>query len=420
MSLASSFYTALSGLDTHAAAMQVVGDNVSNLNTNGFKTSSILFEDVLGSSLGGDFGGNQAGVGAKISSVDGNFTQGSLMTTGVGTDIAISGEGFFIAEEPDTDEQYYTRAGHFSLDNQGYYVNSQGLRVQGYLYDSTGTNLIETLTDIRVDPQSMVPPNATSAVDMVINLDATETATTWNIANPGGTSHYSTAVNIYDTLGQSHNIQLYFTKTADLAWDWNAVIDGSDVQGGTSGTATLFGSGSLLFDTSGQMTSAMPVNLSTGAITFANGIAASATTLDLAGTTQYGSSSAIQNVTQDGFAAGSLSGFSISSEGIISGNFTNGTVRNIAQIGLADFTNLFGLERDGSMLYRATSESGDPLYNRPTVGGLGSISSSMLEESNVDLASEFIRMMILQRGFQANSKVITTTDEMLAQLISIK
>ncbi len=418
MSLASSFYTALSGLDTHGMAMQVVGDNISNLNTNGYKSSSIWFEDVLGGALSGD----QAGVGAKISAVDGNFTQGSLMTTGVNTDIAISGKGFFILEKTGTDEEYYTREGHFNLDSQGYYVNRQGMRVQGYLYDPTGTTLIQTLTDIQIDPQSLVPPSETNAVEMVLNLDATEPASAvgFDIANPGGTSQYFTSLRIYDTLGQAHNIQLYFTKTASMNWDWNAVMDGSDVQGGTPGTAELYGSGSLTFDATGQMTTAMPVNFYTGTITFGNGIAPSATTLDLTGTSQYGSPSAIKSIAQDGFAAGNIAGFTISSDGTINGNYTNGMVRNIAQLGLADFTNLYGLERNGGMLYRATSESGDPLYNRPTVGGLGSISSSMLEESNVDLASEFIKMMILQRGFQANSKVITTTDEMLAQLISIK
>ena len=420
MSLSSSFYTALSGLDTHTVAMQVVGDNIANLNTIGFKGSTALFEDVLGNAMTTVTGVDQTGVGAKVSSIDNNFTQGTLETTGINTDVGITGKGFFVVKDVSTNVNYYTRAGHFNLDTDGYYVTPQGLRVQGYLYDSTGTNLIESLTDIQLTNRNMASPRVTSEASMVLNLDATETALTWDDTNPGGTSNYSTATQIYDSLGNAHNIQIYFTKTGAQAWDWHAMMDGSDVQGGTAGTPVLYGNGSLVFDNNGQLTSAMPANFYTGAITFANGLAASATTLNLAGSTQYGSPSAIQSVSQDGYASGYLSGVVIDSNGTITGNYTNGVTQNIAQLVLADFVNLYGLARQGSQLYMATSESGDPLYDQAGLGGMGSVASGMLEEANVDLAAEFIKMMISQRGFQANSKVITTTDEMMASLIAIK
>jgi flagellar hook protein FlgE len=420
MSLSSSFYTALSGLDTHTVAMQVVGDNIANLNTIGFKGSTALFEDVLGNAMTTVTGVDQTGVGAKVSSIDNNFTQGTLETTGINTDVGITGKGFFVVKDVSTNVNYYTRAGHFNLDTDGYYVTPQGLRVQGYLFDSTGTNLIESLTDIQLTNRNMASPRVTSEASMVLNLDATETALTWDDTNPGGTSNYSTATQIYDSLGNAHNIQIYFTKTGAQAWDWHAMMDGSDVQGGTAGTPVLYGNGSLEFDNNGQLTSAMPANFYTGAITFANGLAASATTIDLAGSTQYGSPSAIQSVSQDGYASGYLSGVVIDSNGTITGNYTNGVTQNIAQLVLADFVNLYGLARQGSQLYMATSESGDPLYDQAGLGGMGSVASGMLEEANVDLAAEFIKMMISQRGFQANSKVITTTDEMMASLIAIK
>jgi flagellar hook protein FlgE len=420
MSLSSSFYTALSGLDTHTVAMQVVGDNIANLNTIGFKGSTALFEDVLGNAMTTVTGVDQTGVGAKVSSIDNNFTQGTLETTGINTDVGITGKGFFVVKDVSTNVNYYTRAGHFNLDTDGYYVTPQGLRVQGYLFDSTGTNLIESLTDIQLTNRNMASPRVTSEASMVLNLDATETALTWDDTNPGGTSNYSTATQIYDSLGNAHNIQIYFTKTGAQAWDWHAMMDGSDVQGGTAGTPVLYGNGSLEFDNNGQLTSAMPANFYTGAITFANGLAASATTLNLAGSTQYGSPSAIQSVSQDGYASGYLSGVVIDSNGTITGNYTNGVTQNIAQLVLADFVNLYGLARQGSQLYMATSESGDPLYDQAGLGGMGSVASGMLEEANVDLAAEFIKMMISQRGFQANSKVITTTDEMMASLIAIK
>ena len=408
-------------MDSNGVAMQVIADNISNLHTSGFKSTSVQFEDVLGMSLEGISGTNRLGVGAKVSSMNPNFIQGTMMTTGIGTDVAINGKGFFIVENTTNNEEYYTRSGHFYMDQYGYYVNPSGFRVQGYLYDSTGTNLIETLSDIQVDRSTMVAPSATAAVDMVLNLDSAETTATFDITAPGTTSHYSTATTIYDSLGQSHTIQVYFTKTANQTWQWNATIDGSDVNGGTAGVLELFGTGTLAFDDTGELQTVMPVDFyTTGGITFANGIDATDIDLDVTGTTQYGANSAIQSISQDGYAAGSISGVGLTEAGKIVGYYTNGVVKNIAQLALADFTNLYGLERAGSMLYKATTSSGAPLVNKPGVNGLGNVSPSMLEESNVDLAAEFIKMIITQRGYQANSKIISTTDEMLAQLISIK
>jgi flagellar hook protein FlgE len=424
MSLQASFFSALSGLDTQSTAMQVIGDNIANLHTNGFKGAGVHFEDVLGQSLNSASGTNATGVGAKVASIDENFTQGTLMTTNVDTDVSLNGRGFFILKDASTNEQFYTRSGHFHIDNEGYYVNTQEKRVQGFIYNDTGTSMVETLADIQIDQANMVDPKVSASVDMVVNLDASETADTFDITDPGGSSQYSTALTIYDSLGKSHTITTYFTKTAAQAWQWNATIDGSDVVGGTAGTPVLFGTGDLAFDTAGALTTTMPVSFYTasgaGAVTFADGIAASAVNIDLTGTTQYGSASAIQSLIQDGYAAGMISGVTINTDGTIVGYYTNGQVKNIAQLVLANFTNLSGLGRSGSMLYQSSPSSGDPLYNKPEVGGMGTISSGMLEESNVDLAAEFIKMIITQRGYQANSKVISTTDEMLAQLISIK
>jgi len=421
MSLAASFYSALSGLDTNSTAMQVVGDNIANQNTNGFKGSSVHFEDILGQSLGAVSGTNATGVGAKVGSVDGNFTQGTLMTTNVDTDLAVNGRGFFILRDASSDAQYYSRDGHFHLDNNGYLINTGGNRVQGFLYNNAGTNVVSTLADIQVGQSSMVDPKITTAVNMVLNLDASATANTFSLADPGGTSEYSTALTVYDSLGKSHVITDYFTKTAAQSWQWNATIDGSDVQGGTPGTPVLFGSGNLAFDgTSGALTSSMPVTFYTGSITFGDGIAASSIDLDLTGTTQFGSPSAIQSVNQDGYAAGQISGISINTDGTIVGYYTNGQVKNLAQLVLANFTNLNGLERSGTMLYKSSTRSGDPLLNKPGIGGMGTVSSGTLEESNVDLAAEFIKMIISQRAYQANSKIISTTDDMLAQLLNVK
>jgi len=420
MSITSSFYSALSGLDAHSIAMQVIGDNIANNHTTGFKSSTAHFEDILGQSLTGVSGSNQTGAGTKVSTVDLDFYQGSFATTNVSTDVAVNGKGFFVVEDSTSDEKFYTRAGHFILDNQGYYVNTQGFRVQGYLYDNTGENLIETLADIQINQNEMIEPKVTSDVEVMVNLDAAESVKTWDPDDAATSCNFSTALNIFDTLGQSHQVQLYFVKTDSQEWEWHAMVDGSDVEGGTAGELEEYGTGTIEFDTSGELTTAMPVTFYTGSFVFANGLTPSATELDFTGTTQYGSESAIQSIVQDGYAPGMVSGMGIDEDGNIIATYTNGTVKNIARLALADFTNINELSRKGSTLYQSTTSSEEALYNKPGVGGMGTVTSSMLEESNVDLAAEFIRMIIVQRGYQANSKVISATDEMLAQLMNIR
>jgi len=420
MSIASSFYSALSGMNSNGVAMQAIADNISNSNTVGFKSSTVQFEDILGMSLEGISGTSHLGVGANVSTMAMSFTQGTLNTTGLGTDLAVNGKGFFIVGDPTSEEQFYTRAGNFHVDSSGYLVNPNGLRVQGYLYDSSGTSLVETLSDIVVDQTDMIPPNTTGEVDMALNLNSASDLKAFDITDPGASSNYSTALTIYDTLGQSHTITVYFSKDSAQTWDWNAVIDGADVSGGVAGVGQLFGTGQIGFDTSGLLSTTMPMNFYTGSITYANGIGATATDVDFTATTQYGSESMIQSLHQDGYAAGTLSGINITPEGNIVGHYTNGEVKSVARLALADFPSLNGLERAGNLLFMGTPDSGDPLVNKPGEGGLGQVASGMLEESNTDLAAEFIKMIITQRAYQANSKIITTTDEMLAQLISVK
>jgi flagellar hook protein FlgE len=422
MSITSSFYSALSGLDSHATAMQVIGDNVANIHTTAFKGSAAHFEDILGQSLSGVTGSSQTGAGAKIATVDLDFYQGSFATTNVSTDVAINGRGFFVVNDSGSEESFYTRAGHFTMDNEGYYVNTQGHRVQGYLYDSSGDNLIETLADIQINQNSMIPPSETASVEVVLNLDASDDNKVWDDSNPYSTCNFSTALNIYDSLGQSHQIQVYYTKTSDQNWAWHAMIDGDDVSGGTAGVLEDYGAGVLTFDADGQLTTVMPATFydDTPGLTFANGLTPGDTEIDFTTTTQFGSPSAIQTIIQDGYGPGMVSGVGIDETGNIVATYTNGTVKNIARLAIADFTNLNGLTRKGATLYQATTTSGQPLLNKPGVGGMGVVSSSMLEESNVDIAAEFVRMIVVQRGYQANSKVISTTDEMLAQLMNIR
>lgn len=431
MSITSSFYTGLSGLSTHGTAMGVIGDNISNINTTGYKNSSPQFEDILGQSLSGVRGSNQTGAGTNVQSVDVNYTQGTFSTTEVATDVAINGRGFFVVKDSNSDEQFYTRAGHYHFDNDGYYVNGDGKRVQGFLYNAAGTTLIESLLDIQVNQNSMIAPQVTTTAEMVLNLDSSAPviAGGWDITDPNGTSNFSSPITIYDTLGQAHVIQVYFTNIstalAPRTWEWHAVIATSDTDVGGAGY-TLFGMGEaagtiLEFDEYGILDSpdeAIP--FLTGDITYANGVDATDSDIDFTGTTQYGSVSAIQNINQNGYAPGSASAIAIDDQGNLTASYTNGQIKKIARLALANFPNINGMQRRGGTLYSETVSSGQPLINKPGVGGMGTISSSMLEESNVDLAGEIIKMIIIQRGYEANSKVISTTDAMMNTLINIR
>lgn len=430
MSVSSAFYTGLSGLDTSGTAMGVLGDNVANINTTGYKSSSIFFADVLGLSLTGVMGGNRVGAGSKTQAVDVNYTQGTFKTTGSGSDVAINGNGFLVVRDSKTGAEYYTRDGHLTIDNEGYYINNQGYRLQGYKYgvDTTTGNLAleETLVDIQVTANGINPPLATTDVTMVLNLNASDNNKTWSGTLPPAPNdfNYSAPVTIYDSLGAAHVIQVYFTKTAASTWSWNALIDGSEVSGGTAGTPVLYGSGaaSLTFDANtGALTAPLTtVPFYTGALTFENGATPTATTIDFSGSVSYDSPSTTQDITQNGYPSGSAISIGIDELGNVVASYSNGTVKPLYRMTLADFKSLSGLERKGMTIYQATIASGDPLYRKPGEGGAGKVNATMLEEANVDLANELIKMIIVQRSYQANAKVISMADEMMQAVQNIR
>ncbi len=429
MGVGSAFYTGLSGLDTNGMAMGVMGDNLANTGTTGYKGSSIFFGDVLGLSLTGVSGGNRVGAGAKTQAVDVNYTQGTFETTGSGTDVAINGNGFFVVRNPGDGAQYFTRDGHMGIDHEGYYINSQGYRLQGYKYGTdpiTGAYALEeTLTDLKVTPGSVNPPVTTTTVSMKMNLDASADikATAFAIPPTPDMYNFSAPVTIYDSLGSSHVIQVYFSKTAASTWSWNALIDGGDVTGGTAGTPQLFGSGvGMAFDpATGKMTApAAAVPFHAGGITFINGSPSVASTIDFDGSVSFSTPSMLQDMNQNGFPAGSATSVSIDEFGNLTAAYSNGTNKPLYRMALATFKSLGGLDRKGLTLYQSTVASGDPLYGKAGEGSLGKINPTMLETANVDLASEMIKMIIVQRAYQANAKVITMADEMMQAVQNIR
>jgi flagellar hook protein FlgE len=407
MSLSTAMYSGLSGLNSFGEAMSVVGDNISNLNTTGFKYSSVHFEDLMAQLIPTGSGPGQVGRGSRISEVSTIWSQGSLENSADDVDVAITGTGFLIVKDPLNQGLLYSRDGNFSLNNDGYLINGRGYRVQGKAIDPTTGTPSGVDTDI-VLSQNYSAPRASTSVDMVMNLDAN--------AAVGGT--YDSAITVYDNLGNVHTLDFTYTKTADNIWGVSGTLDGTDItanitdQGGGGPTA-------MSFDTNGTMIAGglYGVDLS--------GYNIGAVNLNLTGTaggstTQYAASSVTNYASQDGYGPGFLQRISINSDGIITGHYSNGQIIPQYQLTLARFNAPGKLYREGGNLYTETQDSGVPLTGSPGTNGLGKINSNALEQSNVDLGNEFVHMILYQRAFQANSRIITTTDTMMEEVLSLK
>lgn len=429
MSILRSLNIGVSGLRANSDALNVAGDNIANVNTVGFKRSRSVFQDILGRAVGGLQ--TTAGSGARLSSVEQVWSLGPLVTTDSPTDLAISGEGFFVVagQLQGVEGRFYSRAGQFKIDGDGRLVNASGLHLQGYTAGDDGT--MGTIVGDLVVAGQTVPPHPTEQVTLSVNLSASATPPpAFDPADPSGTSNFPSSITIFDSLGNAHETTVYFRKEADNTWEWHALIDGSQVTNGTPGVPSEVANGTLGFDTTGALDSEVT---NTSVFDFVGGATpAQAITFDfgdsittdagtgLSGTTQFGSPSSIGGLTQDGFAGGSVSGVTVASDGTIVGVFSNGQQRALGQVVTAKFPSVDGLERGGEGLFAASVDSGEALIGAPETGGRGPIVAGALEQSNVDLGTEFVNLIAYQRGFQANSKVITTADEMYSDLVNIK
>ncbi len=433
MGVSSSLFSGVSGLNANGNAMSVIGNNIANANTIGFKTSRTVFGDLLSSSISGSGGTSQVGRGAGLSVVDNIFSQGTFENTETNTDLAVEGAGMFIVSDPATNNSVnsYTRAGAFRFNENGYLVNPEGYNVMGFQLDTNG-NTFGDLTPIWANTTSFTAAGQTGNITLTTNIDSDSVAIPggFDINNPATSSHYATSIRVFDSLGSNHLMTTYFTKTANNSWEWASVVDGGEVLGGTAGTLELVGEGVLNFDASGNLdlaTSGSGIPLATagvfqtnaGALDWTNGsVQTQQISMDMQ-TTQYASPSVVVSQEQDGYGTGTLVKLSIDESGNIIGNFSNGTPRKLMQVALAKFTNPSELTKVGNNVCEESGASGAPTIG--TVGsGVGNIFTNALELSNVDLAQEFVKMITTQRGFSANSKTITTTDEMLAEVISLK
>lgn len=427
MSLFSSLHVGTSGLQASSQELSVIGDNIANASTIGFKGSRVAFEDALAQSLIG--GSGQVGIGTRLQAVQRILTQGSLLSTGIATDLALQGPGFFMVKgvQGGVEGQYYTRAGQFTLDAGGALSTLDGLRVQGFLADGSG-RVTSALGDLFLGDATS-PPVATSSVSVQANLqaDAALIEEDFDPTRATETSNFSTSVTVYDSLGKAHQVDVFFKRSGDGTWDWHALADGGGLSGGTPGLPEPIGTGSLTFDGEGKLL------LSDGAMTFnpAGAVGPQELTFDfgdplseggtgLAGITSFAATSATTFQSQDGHASGTLASVSVDTEGNVIGAFTNGQTRTLGRVAVADFPAPDLLERVGGNLFGAMPAAGEPTIGMAGQGGRGAIVAGALEASNVDLAQEFVAMISAQRGFQANSKTITTADQLLNELIALK
>lgn len=424
-------YSGVSGLRAEGEALGVVGDNIANVNTVGFKSQRVVFQDVLGHSILAGTSSALPGSGVRVGDIQQMFTQGSLSNTGVSTDLALNGDGFFVVKGSveGLNGNFYTRAGQFKIDNQGFLTNPSGLQIQGYAANPDGT-FQAALTSLKA-PTAAIPPHATEAMAVTANLDSSATVPTlaWDAQDPANTANFSTSMTVYDSLGNQHTMEVYFRKTADNAWDYHALVSGDELDPPVAGQNVEVGSGSLAFTTDGALNT-----LTTGtaiAVNFAGATPGQAITLDfgtpiagggtgLDGTTQFASPSNVSAQSQDGYASGDFSGVAVDGQGVVTGLYTNGQQLAIGQLAIAKFRSNDGLGRAGQNLWIETRDSGSAAMGTAGSGGRGALSAGALESSNVDLAEEFVGLIQHQRSFSANSKTITTADEMLQELINIK
>lgn len=429
MGVLSSLYTGVSGLAAQGEALGVIGDNIANSNTTGFKASRAEFQDIISKSLKGILGGNQIGRGVKIGAVNPILVQGTIDSTEKVTDLAISGDGYFTLKG--SDGESFTRDGSLHFDREGFLVTNDNQRVQGFQADDKG-NVINKLGDIRF-PRALVPAKATAEIKLDMNLDSRiglDKLKTFDPKNAYNTSDYSTGVEMYDSQGNKHLVTFFFNKTADRSWTYRGMVDGNEVTGGKPGELFEVSTGNLTFTVDGKLDTEVQTksafNFKGGAlqnqpvkIDFGNSV-----TTDkgdgLDGTKQYGKESDLITWHQDGSAAGTISNLSFNDEGFLTALYTNGATQDLAQIALAKFENPEALFKVGNNRLKEARDSGLPSIGKPNKGGRGKLFAKSLERSTVDLAMEFVSLIQNQRGFQANAKTITTTDQLLEEVINLK
>ncbi len=408
-----SFQQGLSGLSASSKTLEVIGNNVANANTIGFKQSQAVFSDVYAASLNGS-GNSPIGIGTKLTEVVQQFTQGNVTASNNPLDIAINGGGFFRMNNNGTTT--FSRNGQFQLDRAGYIVNAEGARLTGYVADSRGILSTGAPADIMIRTADL-PPQYTETVTAQLNLDSRKDApqtTPFSIDDPA-TYNNATSVSVFDSLGNAHVLQTFYVKTGAGSWDVYAAADEALLNGGAP-------IGTLAFGADGALASNVPgASELDASIALTNGATTPLTiAIDYANTTQFGSSFSVNKLVQDGSTSGRLSGFGIGPDGMLMGRYTNGESAVLGQVVLASFANPNGLHPLGGNMWSETAESGNPMVGAPTSGSLGALQSNAVEDSNVDLTAELVNMITAQRIYQANAQTIKTQDQVMQTLVNLR
>jgi len=428
-----SFSIPLSGLTASSEALSTTANNLANLNTIGYKDEHIQFADLFYQNFGTNGAGDpiQQGAGVTVASKPSDFTQGNVTPTGVSTDVAIQGNGFFVVEKNGV--RSYTRAGNFEVGTDNLLKTAGGQYVLGYPAVNGAVNTSQGLGTLALGAGTVSPATVTANVSLTSNLDAT--------AAVGST--YSTQATIYDSLGGSHNITFTYTKSATHTWTYGATIPAADITGATAPVSVA--TGTLVFNGDGTLLSITPTggaaSLTNPSITvppvppvtnpvtpqtvFADGANQLTFAWHVANAgvgllTQLAGPNSTASIQQDGTSSGTLQNFNIGSDGTITGSFSNGKTATIGQIALASFADEQGLSHTGNNDFTPTLASGQPTVGGPGTGGLGSISGGALEQSNVDIASEFAALIVAQRSYEANARVVTTFDQVAQATIALK
>ena len=428
MSLFNTLNTGITGLGSNGLSMSVIGDNISNLNTVGYKGSQAEFQDLILQQLGG--GRGQLGQGSFTGRVAQVFGQGSLENSANGTDMAIDGRGFFVVADPDGN-QFYSRAGQFRLDNAGYLSNVAGARLQGYPRLADGS-LSTSIGDLQIGG-SPIAGTPTDEVTLQANLSSkaadgtvpvpTPPATALTNADVAAAASFTTSTVVYDSLGAAHDVTLAYFKTATGDWDFKAYVDAGEA-GGNPDELLEIGTGDIVFNTDGTLDTAA-TTVTSSAVTF-DGAAAQTIAFDFGVATgdtgvltQTAGDSTVTEIDPNGNGAGSLASFDIANDGEITGVYTNGETRTLGQVVLATFQSEQNLSRVGHNMYAATRDSGQAAIGTADSGGRGVVHGYALEMSNVDIEKQFVKMIQSQKGYQASARVVSSADELLQELMQI-
>jgi flagellar hook protein FlgE len=410
-----SFYTALTSINNNSTAINVIGDNLANMNTVGFKASKVNFSELLAGVQGTSETGNpiSIGLGSTLSGLSRMNTQGTIVSTGNSTDAAINQNGFFVVSTEGG--MGFTRAGKFEWNQDGGLIHSDGFQILGYMARNGEVNSSGALEPIEIQKGQIMPASATNNLQILANLDSG--------APVSGT--YGTTVHVYDSLGRTHPVTLEFTKTAALTWDWQATVPAVDMGGAAADPPVAVGNGTINFDSDANLIApaANPILNINGLANGATNMAVTFGLWDADGNglfTSFDRESSVSTTRQNGNAASVLMGITIDSSGLIVGKSETGESATLAQLALADFPNIEGLQKYKGSTFIAFPSSGEPSIGVAGTGGRGTISGAALEQSNVDMAQEFVNLITAQRAYQANTRIITTTDELYQESINLK